>query len=152
MKTFWAWKHDIYNTDKDKSDYTKILARDLNSAMNKAHKHYRHHMFNSTFNVSVMSGETDEHGYAKECEYSTGQWTRKAWSAYNYFHSLTPGMQEFVYNHYRNNNSDWKDKSKEELQAIVGELSNVPVPPDSCFDTPGNTKPSANAWGESSNV
>ena len=49
-----------------------------------------------------MSGETDEHGYAKECEYSTGQWTRKAWSAYNYFHDLTPDMQERVYNHCEN--------------------------------------------------
>ena len=88
MKTFWAWKHDINNSNKNKSGYTKILARDLNSAYNKAHKHYKHHMFNSNFNVSVMSGETDEHGYAKEAQFSTGKWTRKAWSTYNYFHSL----------------------------------------------------------------
>ena len=97
MKTYWAWKHAINNTDKDKSGFTKILARDINSAMNKAQKHYKHHMFNSIFNVSVMSGETDERGYAKECEYTTGKWTRKAWSAYNYFHSLTPDMKERVY-------------------------------------------------------
>ena len=125
MKTYWAWKHSINNTDKDKSGFTKILARDMNSAMNKAHKHYKHHMFNSNFNVSVMSGETDEHGYAKEGEYTTGKWTRKAWSAYNYFHSLTPDIKERVYNHYRNLDAHWNDKSKAELQAIVGELSNV---------------------------
>ena len=123
MKTYWAWKHAINNTDKDKSGFTKILARDINSAMNKAQKHYKHHMFNSNFNVSVMSGETDEHGYAKECEYTTGKWTRNAWSAYNYFHSLTPGMKERVYNHYRNLDVHWNDKSKAELQIIVGELS-----------------------------
>ena len=123
MKTYWAWKHSINNTDKDKSGFTKILARDINSAMNKAQKHYKHHMFNSNFNVSVMSGETDEHGYAKEWEYTTGKWTRKAWSAYNYFHSLTPDMKERVYNHYRNLDAHWNDKSKAELQIIVGQLS-----------------------------
>ena len=83
-----------------------------------------------------MSGETDKHGYAKECEYSTGQWTRKAWSAYNYFHDLTPDMQERVYNHCENNNDDWRGKSKAELQTIVKFLKPIPVPPDSCFDTP----------------
>ena len=125
MKTYWAWKHAINNTEKDKSGFTKILARDINSAMNKAQKHYKHHMFNSNFNVSVMSGETDEHGYAKECEYTTGKWTRKAWSAYKYFHDLTPDMQERVYNYTRKLGVNWNDKSKAELQAIVGELSNV---------------------------
>jgi len=123
MKTFWAWKHDINSTHKNMSGYTKILARDIGSAHRKAQKHYKYHMFNSNFNVSVMSGETDDRGYAKECEYSTGQWTRKAYSAYNYFHSLEPDMQERVYNHCENNNDDWRDKSKSELQAIVGELS-----------------------------
>ena len=125
MKTFWAWKHDINSTHKNMSGYTKILARDIGSAHRKAQKHYKYHMFNSNFNVSVMSGETDDRGYAKECEYSTGQWTRKAYSAYNYFHSLEPDMQERVYNHCENNNDDWRDKSKSELQVIVGELSNV---------------------------
>ena len=124
MKTYWAWKHAINNTDKDKSGFTKILARDINSAMNKAQKHYKHHMFNSNFNVSVMSGETDEHGYAKECEYTTGKWTRKAWSAYKYFHDLTPDMQERVYNYTRKLGVNWNDKSKAELQTIVGKLSN----------------------------
>ena len=123
MKTYWAWKHAINNTDKDKSGFTKILARDINSAMNKAQKHYKHHMFNSDFNVSVMSGGTDKHGYAKEAQYSTGKWTRKAWSTYKYFHSLEPEMQERVHNHYRNLDVHWNDKSKAELQAIVGELS-----------------------------
>ena len=125
MKTFWAWKHDINSTHTNMSGYTKILARDINSAVNKAHKHYKHHMFNSDFNVSVISGEKDEHGYAKECEYSTGQWTRKAWSAYNYFHSLDPDMKECVYNHYRKLNEDWNNKSKTELQIIVEELTNA---------------------------
>ena len=129
MKTYWAWKHDINSTHTNMSGYTKILARDISSARRKAQKHYKYHMFNSNFNVSVMSGETDEHGYAKECVYSTGQWTRKAWSAYNYFHSLPPEMQERVYNHYEDNNDDWRSKSKQELQAAVvnlfplGELS-----------------------------
>ena len=129
MKTFWAWKHDINSTHKNMSSYTKILARDISSARRKAQKHYKYHMFNSNFNVSIMSGETDDRGYAKECEYSTGQWTRKAWSAYNYFHDLPESMQERVYNHYEDNNDDWRSKSKEELQAAVvnlfplGELS-----------------------------
>ena len=105
------------------SSYTKILARDISSARRKAQKHYKYHMFNSNFNVSIMSGETDDRGYAKECEYGTGQWTRKAWSAYNYFHDLVPDMQERVYNHCENNNDDWRGKSKAELQAIIGELS-----------------------------
>ena len=83
-----------------------------------------------------MSGETDEHGYAKETQYSTGKWTRKAYSAYKYFHSLTPDMQERVYNHCENNNDDWRGKSKAELQIIVKCLKPIPVPPDSCFDTP----------------
>ena len=122
MKTFWAWKHDINSTHKNMSGYTKILARDINSAMNKAQKHYKHHMFNSNFNVSVMSGETDEHGYAKECEYTTGKWTRKAWSAYNYFHSLTPDMKERVYNHYKELGDSWSSKSPEELEALVLKL------------------------------
>ena len=119
MKTFWAWKHDINSTHTNMSGYTKILARDINSAVNKAHKHYKHPMFNSNFNVSVMSDEKDEHGYAKECEYTTGQWTRKAWSAYNYFHSLPLNMKERIYNHYKKLNDDWNSKSKKELQTIV---------------------------------
>ena len=119
MKTFWAWKHDINSTHTNMSGYTKILARDLNSAVNKAHKHYKHHMFNSNFNVSVMSDEKDEHGYARECEYTTGQWTRKAWSAYNYFHSLPLNMKERIYNHYKELNDNWNSKSKKELQTIV---------------------------------
>ena len=125
MKTYWAWKHSINSTHKNMSGYTKILARNISSARRKAQKHYKYHMFNSNFNVSIMSGETDEHGYAKECEYSTGQWTRKAWSAYNYFHDLEPDMQERVYNHCENNNDDWRSKSKAELQVIVRALSNV---------------------------
>ena len=58
MKTFWAWKHSINSSEKNKSGYIKILARDMNSAYRKAHKHYKHHMFNSNINESVMSGET----------------------------------------------------------------------------------------------
>ena len=122
MKTFWAWKHAINSTHTNMSGYTKILARDLNSAVNKAHKHYKHHMFNSNFNVSVMSDEKDEHGYAKECEYTTGQWTRKAYSAYNYFHSLDPDMKERVYNHYRKLGKDWNSQDKKELRFIVALL------------------------------
>ena len=122
MKTYWAWKHDINSTHTNMSGYTKILARDISSARRKAQKHYKYHMFNSNFNVSIMSGETDKHGYAKECEYSTGQWTRKAWSAYNYFHDLTPDMQERVYNHCENNNDDWRGKSKTDLRFLVALL------------------------------
>ena len=68
MKTYWAWKHDINSTHTNMSGYTKILARDMKLCLRrKAQKHYKYHMFNSNFNVSVMSGETDKHGYAKEC-------------------------------------------------------------------------------------
>ena len=122
MKTFWAWKHSINSTHTNMSSYTKILARDISSARRKAQKHYKYHMFNSNFNVSIMSGETDKHGYAKECEYSTGQWTRKAYSAYKYFHSLDPDMQKRVYDHYRKLNEDWNTQDKKELRFIVASL------------------------------
>ena len=122
MKTFWAWKHSINNSEKNKSGYTKILARDMNSAYRKAHKHYKHHMCNSDFNVSVMSGETDKHGYAKEAQYSTGKWTRKAWSTYKYFHSLEPEMQERVHNHYKEFGDDWKGQDKTDLRFLVALL------------------------------
>jgi len=122
MKTFWAWKHDINSTHTNMSSYTKILARDITSAHRKAQKHYKYHMFNSNFNVSVMSGETDNRGYAKECEYSTGQWTRKAYSAYKYFHSLDPDMQKRVYDHYRKLGEDWNSQDKKELRFIVALL------------------------------
>ena len=122
MKTYWAWKHDINSTHKNMSGYTKILARDISSARRKAQKHYKYHMFNSNFNVSVMSGEKDEHGYAKECEYSTGQWTRKAYSAYKYFHSLDPDMQKRVYDHYRKLDEDWNTQDKTDLRFLVALL------------------------------
>ena len=122
MKTFWAWKHDINSTHTNMSSYTKILARDITSAHRKAQKHYKYHMFNSNFNVSVMSGETDDRGYAKECEYSTGQWTRKAYSAYKYFHSLDPDMQKRVYDHYRKLNEDWNTQDKTDLRFLVALL------------------------------
>ena len=122
MKTFWAWKHDINSTHTNMSSYTKIFARDITSAHRKAQKHYKYHMFNSNFNVSVMSGETDNRGYAKECEYSTGQWTRKAYSAYKYFHSLDPDMQKRVYDHYRKLGEDWNSQDKKELRFIVALL------------------------------
>ena len=122
MKTFWAWKHDINSTHTNMSSYTKILARDITSAHRKAQKHYKYHMFNSNFNVSVMSGETDDRGYAKECEYSTGQWTRKAYSAYKYFHSLEPDMQKRVYDHYRKLGEDWNSQDKKELRFIIALL------------------------------
>jgi len=122
MKTFWAWKHDINSTHTNMSSYTKILARDITSARRKAQKHYKYHMFNSNFNVSIMSGEKDERGYAKECEYSTGQWTRKAYSAYKYFHSLDPDMQKRVYDHYRKLDEDWNSQDKKELRFIVALL------------------------------
>ncbi len=69
-----------------------------------------------------MSGEKDERGYAKECEYSTGQWTRKAYSAYKYFHSLDPDMQKRVYDHYRKLGKDWNSQDKKELRFIVALL------------------------------
>ena len=122
MKTFWAWKHSINSTHTNMSSYTKILARDITSAHRKAQKHYKYHMFNSNFNVSVMSGETDDRGYAKECEYSTGQWTRKAYSAYKYFHSLEPDMQKRVYDHYRKLGEDWNSQDKKELRFIIALL------------------------------
>ena len=122
MKTFWSWKHDINSTHTNMSNYTKILARDITSAHRKAQKHYKYHMFNSNFNVSVMSGEKDKHGYAKECEYSTGQWTRKAYSAYKYFHSLDPDMQKRVYDHYRKLDEDWNTQDKTDLRFLVALL------------------------------
>ena len=36
MKTYWAWKHSLNSTHEKMSGYTKILARDIHSAVNKA--------------------------------------------------------------------------------------------------------------------
>jgi len=44
-------------------------------------------------------------------------------AALSYWDTLPYKMKETVFNHYKNNNDDWANKSKEELQAIVGKLS-----------------------------
>ena len=124
METFWSWKHHISNTDKDCSGYTKIRANSIEEAQQKAEKHYKYDFFYSTFSVSTINHD------GKQGLLNTGpslppEKKKKVYEAYHYFHDLPESMQQVVYDHYRNNDDDWRSKSKEELQAIVGELSNV---------------------------
>ena len=116
METFWSWKHHISNTDKDCSGYTKIRANSIEEAQQKAEKHYKYDFFHSTFSVSTINHD------GKQGVLNTGPILppgkkKKVYEAYHYFHDLPESMQQLVYDHCRDNNDDWRGKSKEELQA-----------------------------------
>ena len=128
METFWSWKHHKSNTDKDCSGYTKIRANS-EEAQEKAEKHYKYDFFYSKFSVSTINHD------GKQGLLNTGpsippEKQKKAYEAYDYFHDLPESMQQLIHDHCKNNNDDWRSKSKEELQTIgwlyvdkTGELS-----------------------------
>ena len=130
MKTYWAWKHDINSTHKNMSGYTKILARDISSARRKAQKHYKYDFFYSTFSISTINHDGSR-GLLHTGPDIPAEHKKKVYEAYHYFHDLPVSIQRSVYEYCKDNNSDWKDKSKEELEAIVklydhtGELTNA---------------------------
>ena len=118
METFYAWKHDINDTGKNASSYTPIRAKSIEEAHIEAKKHFKYDFFYSRFKVSVMSH--DGHQYISNVGNDIPpEKKKKAYEAYNYFHDLPESMQQVVYDHYRNNDDDWRSKSKEELQAAV---------------------------------
>lgn len=130
METFWSWKHHVSNTDKPApgcktaNEYIKIRANSIEEAQEKAEKHYKYDFFYSKFNISTINHD------GKQGLLNTGpslppEKKKKVYEAYHYFHDLPESMQGRVYNHYKDNNDDWRSKSKEELQTIAGELSNV---------------------------
>ena len=121
MKTFYAWKHDINDTGKNASSYTPVRAKSIEEAHIKAKKHFKYDFFYSRFKVSVMSH--DGHQYISNVGNDIlPEQKKKAYEAYHYFHDLTKSIQQLVYDHCRNNDDDWRSKSKEELEAIVQEL------------------------------
>ena len=126
METFWSWKHHKSSTDKDCSAYTKIRANSIEEAQEKAEKHYKYDFFHSTFSVSTINHDGSQ-GLLNTGPSIPPEEQKKAYETYDYFHDLPEYMQRLIYNYYRNNNSDWKDKSKEELQAIAKELSKEKV-------------------------
>ena len=122
------------NTDKPApgcktaNEYIKIRANSIEEAQEKAEKHYKYDFFYSTFNISTINHD------GKQGLLNTGpslppEKKKKVYEAYHYFHDLPISTQRSVYEHCRNNDDDWRSKSKEELQAIVklydhaGELS-----------------------------
>jgi len=127
METFWSWKHHVSNTDKPApgcktaNEYIKIRANSIEEAQEKAEKHYKYDFFYSTFNISTINHD------GKQGLLNTGpslppEKKKKVYEAYHYFHDLPVSIQRSVYKHCRNNDDDWRSKSKEELQAIVASL------------------------------
>ena len=130
MKTFWAWKHSICDTSKDTSENVPIRANSIEEAHSKAKKHFKYDFFYSRFKVSVMSD--DGHEYISNVGNDIpSKEKEKSYYAYHYFHDLPESMQQLVYDYCKDNNDDWRSKSKEELKAIVklydhtGELTNA---------------------------
>ena len=130
METFWSWKHHISNTDKDCSGYTKIRANSIEEAQQKAEKHYKYDFFYSTFSISTINHDGSR-GLLHTGPDIPAEHKKKVYEAYHYLHDLPVSIQRSVYEYCKDNNSDWKDKSKEELEAIVklydhtGELTNA---------------------------
>ena len=135
METFYAWKHDINDTGKNASSYTPVRAKSIEEAHIKAKKHFKYDFFYSRFKVSVMSHDGSQ-GLLHTGPGIPPEQKKRVYEAYHYFHDLPVSTQRSVYEHCRNNDDDWRSKSKEELETIVKFLKPIPVPPDSCFDTP----------------
>ena len=128
METFYAWKHDINDTGKNASSYTPVRADSIEEAHIKAKKHFKYDYFHSRFKVSIVNHDGSR-GISNTGLDIPSKEREKSYYAYHYFHDLPESMQQLVYDYCRNNNDDWRGKSKEELQAIVklydhaGELS-----------------------------
>ena len=113
----------------------KIRANSIEEAQQKAEKHYKYDFFYSTFSISTVNHDGSQ-GLLHTGPGIPAEQKKEIYAAYHYFHNLPKSMQQLVYDYCRNNNDDWRGKSKEELQTIVKCLKPIPVPPDSCFDTP----------------
>ena len=136
METFWSWKHHKSSTEKPApgcktaNDYIKIRANSIEEAQEKTEKHYKYDFFYSTFSISTINHDGSR-GLLHTGPDTPAEHKKKVYEAYHYFHDLPVSIQRCVYEYCKDNNSDWKDKSKEELQAIVklydhtGELTNV---------------------------
>ena len=124
METFWSWKHHKSSTDKNCSAYKKIRANSIEEAQQKAEKYYKYDFFYSTFSISTINHDGSQ-GLLHTGPGIPPEQKKRVYEAYHYFHDLPVSTQRSVYEHCKDNNDDWRSKSKEELQAIVGELSNV---------------------------
>ena len=134
METFWSWKHHVSNTDKPApgcktaNEYIKIRANSIEEAQEKAEKYYKYDFFYSTFSISTIN-HNGKQGLLNTGPSLPPEKKKKVYEAYHYFHDLPESMQRLVYDYCRNNDDDWRSKSKEELQVIVklydhaGELS-----------------------------
>ena len=121
METFWSWKHHKSSTDKNCSTYKKIRANSIEEAQEKAEKYYKYDFFYSTFSVSTINHDGSQ-GLLHTGPDIPAEHKKKVYEAYHYFHDLTKSVQQLVHDHCRNNDDDWRDKSKEELEVIVQEL------------------------------
>ena len=121
METFYAWKHDINDTGKNASSYTPVRAKSIEEAHIKAKKHFKYDYFHSRFKVSIVNHDGSR-GISNTGLDIPSKEREKSYYAYHYFHDLPESMQQLVYDYCRNNNDDWRSKSKEELEAIVQEL------------------------------
>ena len=136
METFWSWKHHKSSTDKPAPgckktiQYKKMLAKSIEEAQQKAEKYYKYDFFYSTFSISTIN-HNGSRGLLHTGPDIPAEEKKEVYEAYHYFHDLPESMQQLVYDYCKNNNDDWRSKSKEELQAIVklydhtGELTNV---------------------------
>ena len=135
METFWSWKHHKSNTDtpapgcRKTIQYKKIRAKSIEEAQRKAEKYYKYDFFYSTFSISTINHDGSR-GLLHTGDIPSKE-KEKSYYAYHYFHDLPESMQQIVYDYCKDNNDDWRSKSKEELQAIVklydhtGELTNA---------------------------
>ena len=127
METFWSWKHHKSSTEKPApgcktaNEFIKIRANSIEEAQEKAEKHYKYDFFYSTFSISTINHDGSR-GLLHTGPGIPPEQKKKVYEAYHYFHDLNKGTQQLVHDYCKDNNSDWRDKSKEELETIVQEL------------------------------
>ena len=136
MKKFYAWKHPRHTTEPEIDTPVWVSAKDIDSAHALSERHFKFNFYFSEFHVSVTSEDGKEAYMCTGPKDQTPEERMSIQAALDYWGNLSNKMKETIHNHYKNNNDDWRSKSKEELQAIVKCLKPIPVPPDSCFDTP----------------
>ena len=124
-KRFYAWKHPRNTTTPEIGTPVWVNAKDIDSAHALAEKHFKFDFYYSNFHVSVTSEDGKEAYMCTGPEEQTPEERMSIQAALSYWNKLSKKMKETIHNHYKNNNDDWRSKSKEELQAIAGELSNV---------------------------
>ena len=122
-KRFYAWKHPRNTTTPEIGTPVWVNAKDIDSAHALAEKHFKFDFYFSEFHVSVTSEDGKEGYMCTGPKDQTPEERMSIQAALDYWSNLSNKMKETIHNHYKNNNDDWRSKSKEELQAIVGELS-----------------------------